>query len=265
MTFRPPLACRIMKLAPTVILLLLPLTAHAQRDSLARWALVASAGIEQLASDSQSDWVWNVIGVRRQLSRASVAIEGVTARRFDLWDRAGAADVYATLGRRTYVNVRAQFVPDAKVLPTSDIGAEAYHALGGPLEGSVGWRRMQFSTTTSNIASAGVAWTGVNTYLRTRWLGLVRDSGGPVSAFSFTARRFATDITEFVEGGLTMGREVVSVGPDQTYDVRSSTSAHLRAQRYLTRHLGFGATVSMADQERLPRRTGLTITALLRW
>jgi hypothetical protein len=57
----------------------------------------------------------------------------------------------------------------------------------------------------------------------------------------------------------------VSLGANQLNDVRRSTGAYLRAQRFLTQTFGLAGTVTYAQQRSLPSRAGLQLSLVTRW
>lgn len=251
-----------------LLLLGVPVSASVAQDSAppSTWNASATSGVETYSGStgaSQTSWLWEDAGVRRLDGRNSYGLDGILARRFGNWDRAIAADVYAGITRGSYANVHAQVTPNARFLPNEDLSAEFFQSLDRGWEVSAGARRMQYAGTGSTIGTLGVARSIGSMYLRARVITLL--AARSASSVALTARRYGKTADDFVEAGAGTGREVVSIGPAQQYDVRSTSSLYARGQRYVSRRVGFAATAAWTEEQRIPSRTGLYLSALWRW
>ena len=252
-----------MRIAKLVLLTLLGRSLSAQQPL---WTATLTSGLEAFTGDGSlpSSWLWEDARVEHKHGRTSLAAEGVVSRRYDQWDQAAIGDVYAGTTATGYFNVRALFTPSAKVLPSSDLSGELFQGFSNGWEGSVAARRMSYSTGGTTIVSGGIARSFGNEYVRARYVGLVGQGTSAGSAV-ITARHFGTSADDFVEGGLATGHEVVNIGPNQTYDIRPSTSGYVRAQYFLTPHIGVGGLGSLANQRGIPNRLGAYLNTMVRW
>jgi len=196
-----------------------------------------------------------------------VGVGALSASRFGRRDAGGFADVYHTLWRRAYGNVRVQVLPGADVLPVTDVGVEIFQGLAGGWEPSVGYRFMTFENTDVHITSASAARFLGPWYSRVRLSHATSGNlaDGSLSAAGLLRRYLVTDdATQFVEAGAGVGGEAVTTGVG-AIDVRRTSFVTVSGQRYVRRTLGLGATITHATFEGIPRRTGASVSLLARW
>jgi len=254
--------------AVAILVSVVPFARLAAQDSAPKstWDASVTSGVEAYsgaANTSQPSWLWEDAGVRRVAGRDSYGLDGILARRFGQWDRAVAADVYSGITHASYANFHAQLTPSAKFLPSEDLSAEFFQALHNAWEVSAGARRMQYASNGSTIGTLGVARSIGAMYVRARVITLL--GGHSATSFGLTGRRYGRTADDFVEGGIGTGREVVSIGANQLYDVRGTSSVYVRGQRYVSRHAGLAATASWTTEQRVASRAGFYVSALARW
>lgn len=230
------------------------------------WTGTLTTGLEGFIGDESvpPNWLWEDLRVEHKRGRTSLSGEAILSRRYDQWDQAVAAEAYFGTTSTGYANIRVLGTPNAHVLPSSDLYGEVFQGFAKTWEGSLAVRRMNFATSATTIGSAGIAHNFASDYVRLRYVGLV-GQGAHAGAGALSARHFGADPDDFFEGGLATGHEVVSIGPNQVYDIRPSTSGYVRAQYFTTPRLGFAAVASLARQAGIPNRLGAYLSAMVRW
>lgn len=233
-------------------------------DTPIAWHASAFVGIDRFSADRATwqDWQLWQAAIRRRWPVGSLQFEAQRTHRFGQWDQSYALDAYRTMSSRTYANVRVLATPSAKILPRSDVSATLYRAFDNGWEGSLGARRMEFTAGRNTIATAALARSFSVYYARVGASVLVGKGGA--SSFVAVLRR-APDPEHLVEVGAGAGREVVSINSAGSIDVRRSSSAYLRAERFMNASWGVTGSFAVNAAGAIPTRTGIQIGLLRRW
>lgn len=211
------------------------------------------------------------VGIARRHARGSVALHGISTRRFDLTDRAFAVDLYNDLWSGAYGNLRMAAAPGATVMARVDLRGEVYQALGAS-ELTASLRHQRFELAEVTTFGVGAGHYAGRWYLRPRTLvAAVGRSWSPFAAF--TARRYVGEGTDnLVDVTLGGGQEVLEVlepgeRSDGGLEVVSSAShfAGVRIQRYVNANLGVSLGGSYSGYEAIPDRWGISVGVLTRW
>ncbi len=226
-----------------------------------RWQASLTGGFESFTSQRTPWWAWDA-RIERRDGHGTLAAEAVLARRFSLTDGGGAADVYQVLWPRAYGNVRVVLAPGARVVPRLDASAELYQGVGAGWELSAGYRRMSYAGGGVDVWAASAAKYAGNWYLRVRGT-LVPTAGTVGGALGLLVRRYLASSDDLVDVSASAGKDVVTLGP-ALLEVRSTTEAALRVQRFVTPRWGLSATATYASEQGIPTRTGVTIGILRR-
>jgi YaiO family outer membrane protein len=157
-----------------------------------------------------------------------------------------AADVYKTLWRGGYVNMRYQMSTLMTALPDHDVLIELYQAAGA-WELSAGGRRMSFAETNVDFLLGSVVRYEGSWYFRLRGTMLRRSEGLEGSARAYIRRyteETISDAAGFREVFLGYGREVLLVHPSRPDIVDHALSAGARVQVFPLDPLGASLGVS---------------------
>jgi len=104
----------------------------------------------------RSDWQQLQLRGGGELGALKIYAEFSPYRRYGQSDYALAADLYAVLWEKAYVNVRAQYGLTGNFLPRGDVTLELFQALGTRQEPALGYRLMHFDSLAVHIPS--LAW-----------------------------------------------------------------------------------------------------------
>ncbi|MEO6876993.1 MAG: YaiO family outer membrane beta-barrel protein [Gemmatimonadaceae bacterium] len=221
------------------------------------------SNVERFSSELGA-WQRHSVAVRYRGASESHGVEAIAIRRFDKWNSAVALEGAKNLGRASYVALRAQFAPNADIVARSDLSATLYQSIGTGWELVPSLRVMSFPNERVGIVGLGVGRYSGLWYLSAR--GNEASQRGE-HAFTATAeaRRYATDGSlNFLDGVLSLGREVAVLGPN-VVKLQQTSSAAIRGQKLLTRNFGISATLSRNAISSLPNRFGAGISTFLRW
>ncbi|MBA3670484.1 MAG: YaiO family outer membrane beta-barrel protein [Gemmatimonadaceae bacterium] len=241
-------------------------TSHAQ--DVARpspWFASAGLGTERIRSADPvwSSWQWMGASVGRRVAGVSLIGEVLRTRRFNVWDDAVAAEIYAPVWRAAYGYLRVQASPSARVIASTDAAGELYQGFGSGWEGSAGYRRLRFGPTTTNIVSTSLGRFQGDWF--TRVAASTMTGRRNAASASLLLRRYWTVPAELAEVGVATGNEIASVGTGQQIDIRRGVSAHARVQRYFTPTVGGALVGTYASLRDVPSRIGGQARLLFRW
>jgi YaiO family outer membrane protein len=227
------------------------------------WEVDLSASSEVFAS-RLSMWQWHSVAVRYRGRSESHAIEGFTARRYDIWNSGFAAEESSTLGRGAYVALRAQVAPGAMTIARSDLSAMWYQTIGRGWEIIPSARLMSFSQDRIPIFGLGVG----------RYVGLwyfngrvsdANQSGERGLTTSVDVRRYQADASpNFFDASASFGHDV-AVLSQYVVTLRQTASLAARAQRMVSPRLGVSLGVSYEADQSLPDRYGVALSTFIRW
>jgi len=246
----------------------LPALAAAQSPSASETSNVVSFTHEHTfissANPGWADWTETRVGLMHTLDRGAIGGETARVKRFGLADVALTADTYIETWSGAYANIRGRITPQADVLPRWDAYAELFQSLGAGWEASASAWHMNVPAANVSVFGAGVGRYAGAWYLRA--LGrLSRSAGSNVGSTSILVRRYLGDSRELVEVATGTGREVVVLGAGPVVALRRTTSAHIRAQQFVTPVLGASAALSFNTFEGAPDRLGLSVGLLARF
>lgn len=192
-------------------------------------------------SPERADWSDYTVSVRRHFDRASLAVEFLGARRFDINDQAWALDAYVRLWPRAYANLRYQHGPQADLFPVRSWRAEIFQGVGRGWELSASYDRLEFSSSVDMYGIGVGKYTG-NWYLRWRRLFVPGDDGTSVSDQLLARNYYRGDGDTYVEGRVGFGRSDDSLSSSDS----NRWSASVAWVKYPTPRWGFkvGAGVS---------------------
>lgn len=231
------------------------------------WAYEWEGAVSYEGTDFSSGRVsWQSINswVRRKFTYGSVALEGIRAERFSLWDEALALETYADLWNHAYGNFRVQVTEDADILPRLSYLGEIFQGLGKGWEVSGNFRHMDFRLDQVDLYGFSFgryigAW-----YIRAR----TTFSKGPedwlVSNAGYARWYFETE-DDFIEvgGGVGEAERLLFIG-GLSEGVETQFYL-LRIQKFLNPHLGLFLAASYQDEEKLPVGRIVTLGLLVRW
>jgi YaiO family outer membrane protein len=251
----------------TVALLFLAATPATAQVIEQPWTARVAYGREVFDSDlpAWSDWETLEVSGGRRFASGAIAAGFIQTQRFGIDDPAGFLDVYRTLWKNAYGNARAQFGPDAVVIPRTDVALEVFQGFGRGWEASAGARRMAFASTTVGIGAVSLGRFVGPWFVRGR-LTQPFTSGSDENTASVAGllRRQLDERQGFVEVSAGRGGEAVTTGASNV-DVRSTSFVSASAQKYFTRHLGANLSASLVNFQGIPRRSGGTVGLIARW
>jgi YaiO family outer membrane protein len=227
--------------------------------------LEAGYGVEAFARDRSA---WQTASLRAGYRWTGVTAIGEVSlsSRFDRWDRGAAGEAYLAVSRGLSGFARIQIVPEAAVLPRTDIQAGLDRALGGGWEGGVTYRRMGFRGAAIDIVGLAATRYLGRWYLQARGT-LVPERGRTGGGIALRARRYRDPDRpdELVEVSAVLGQEVVLLGAGVRPAVRSTASLEARVVRRLSSEWGVSAGLSWAREERVPSRFGARLALRRDW
>lgn len=228
----------------------------------AEWGASLSYGFESFTSSWAAWQAWTVRLERKDAS-GSIAVEGLDATRFGIWDQGGALDTYHLLWRRAYANLRLGLAPNAQVTPRLDLTAEVYQGLPGAWETSASYRRMSYVGTGVNLWGASLAKYVGNWYVIAR-VTAVPQAGKLGGGVSLLVRRYLQTADDYLDLSAGTGSEVVTLAADRVAVDRSRFIA-ARLQRFVTARIGISLAATYNTQQGIPTRRGLALGAMYRW
>jgi YaiO family outer membrane protein len=216
------------------------------------------------AQPGWTDWTETRVGLVHTLARGALGGEVARVGRFGLVDVALTADTYVETWSGAYANIRGRVTPQADVLPRWDVYAEVFQSLGGGWEASASAWRMNVPAADVSVFGAGIGCSAGAWYLRAVGR-LSRSAGSDVGSTLVSVRRYLGDSRQLVEVSGATGREVVVLGAGPVVALRRTTSAQVRAQRFLTSAFGASGALSFGTFEGAPDRVGLSVGLLARF
>jgi len=247
-----------------VLLLLLQTAAPA--DTFRHWRGELGVGAEFHDSDARTTWTAARAALGYRWARGGVNADLVRTERFDQVDQTVGVEAYLPAGRRTSFYLRAGVTPEAEVVPEYDLTAEATRGLGGGWEGTLRYRRMEYSTEGVDIISAGVGYYLARWYLRFNG-SLAPREGTAGWNTAFAARRYLdprrpeSTLDLFAD----VGREVVTLAPPQPPDLRLTSTIGARWQHPVARRTGLSVSLYRNTEEEAPSRIGTGVGGYLTW
>lgn len=217
------------------------------------WGGAAGYGVEAFRSDREA-WQQSRVAVQRRFTTGAASLEAGHWRRNGSTDPFVATDLYRSVGRAGYGNLRVQVAPYADTIARTDVLAEGYVALGGGWEGSLGLRHLTFDANTVALGTGSLARYVGNWLVRARAVVVPSEATGLSTALS---ARYLIDgvgglTAPFVEATLGQGQEPV-VTPDGTAQIRQSWVVAVRGQRPVLGPVGLSLSASYTADGTLTR------------
>ncbi len=218
-------------------------------DRLRPWEASVSENDDWFSNGTS--WQERQIQVRRATQVGSLIVRGSRAERFGLTDNLFEVDMYPRFRTGTYAYVSVGWAPDARLYPKYRYGADLYQSLGAGFEGSFGFRRLEFSSTTDIYVASMNKYVG--NWLLTGRMYYVPDRTGATSrSYHGSFRRyFGADGTNYVGARYSHGfsrEEVLSLND---FEVLNSDTVAGELNTTLGRRLRLGVSGTTSNQERL--------------
>ena len=172
------------------------------------------------------------------LSARQNAALGPVIARYSMVDRGPLRDDRLTLEAypafsRGYLAIAGAIATEGTVYAQSMASAELFASLTDRIEGSVGYRRMNFATGIDMLGGSLAAYAG-QFMLGARGMHVLNDGGTSVV---LSARRFLGDEGQYVGARLATGSVPVELRTPTDFEVRFSQAAALEARAVVARRL----------------------------
>jgi YaiO family outer membrane protein len=178
------------------------------------WTATLSYAIDRF-SDDRVPWHEQAVALSRSTPIGAIAFRGTRAVRFSRNDVQLEVEMYPVLRAGTYAFVGFGFASDASLYPRRRAAIDLYQSLGGGVEVSAGYRRLEFTDDTDIYLATLTKYFG-------HWMasGKVYHVPGqgpidPTSYHGIVRRYFGADGTSFIGAGYGDGlsrEEVRSTG-----------------------------------------------------
>ncbi len=154
--------------------------------------------------DDRATWTETAATIGRMTPVGRVLARASTSQRFGMSDTQFEIEAYPRLRPGTYGHVNFGASVDKALYPGSRVGLELYQSLGGGFEGSLGWRRLGFATTTNIYVGSLTKYAG-NWMLTGRAYFIPAEPSDSTSYHGVVRRYFGTDGTSFFGMGYSHG------------------------------------------------------------
>lgn len=239
----------------TVLFVALTAAAHAQPADPAAsgWGGAAGYSVETFRSDRAS-WQRSRVAIQRRFESGAAALEAGHWRRNGATAPFLATDLYRSVGRAGYGNLRLQVAPGAEVIAQVDVLGEGYVSLGGGWEASAGVRHLAFEANAVTLGTGSLARYAGNWLVRAR---AVVSPGAATGVSTALSARYLIDgvgglTAPFVEATVGQGQEPI-VAPGGTAAIRQSWVAAVRGQRPVLGPVGLSLSASYTADGTLTR------------
>lgn len=220
------------------------------------WGGTAGYHVEAFRAD-RAPWQRAQVAVQRRFATGAAAVEAGLSDRNGATDPFVGADLYRAAGAAGYGNLRAVVAPGAEAIARVDVLGEAYVALGGGWEGSLGARHLVFEENAVTLGTGSVARYLGNWLVRGR--AVVSTQEAVTVSTTLSARYLIEGVggltAPFVEVTAGQGQEPI-VAPDGAADVRQSWVLAARGQRALVGRVGLAVGASYTADGTLTRWGG---------
>lgn len=224
-------------------------------------------------TERNSPWHTVTGGLKYNFDRASVAVQSISTQRFDLFDQGFVADGYFDLWSGAYGNLRAQWVPDADVLPQFDVLGELYQTFAETWEVSGAYRLMSYPSNQIHFVQGSVGKYWGNWYFRAQpilfFANNATQEAGPGGNLTLWARYYYGTVDDYVEMRTGLGRRIAVVGSsaEEGATLQGQTNAFglISAQHFFTPQLGLVGTLNYNYDQQFPDRFGASLGSLYRF
>lgn len=224
----------------------------------------------QAFQQTQVPWHTVTLGLGHYFDWGFVALQGMGTSRFNTFDQAVGADVYADLWPGAYGNARVMLDWNPQVLPRVDLFTQLYQVLFTNFELSGGYRLMSFPADNVHFFNLGFGGYFGNWYvgLQPMFLTSGQGPGGQISGW---ARYILNTADDYVDLRVGAGRRVgiIGVGTDASggpqLQGQSSFFGALTGQYFINPNVGFYGVLNYNYDDQFPSRYGITVGNKLRW
>lgn len=218
-------------------------------DQAREWQVSVSR-TEEWFSDSKIDgWHESQLSMKRRMPiLGSLTLRFSRAQRYGITGNQAEIEIYPHFRRGTYAYLGAGYSYDANWYPHYRIGAELYQNLGHRFEGSVGMRRMAFSTNINVFTASLGRYQGK--WLFTGRTYLTPDLNGVAPSIHFYARRYLNDNGDYFGFRVSRGSSLFESVRESNLDLLRATSVSAELSRTVARrwNLTFHAGISQEDR-----------------
>lgn len=174
------------------------------------WALSLSYGISDF-SPNRGHWSDYSFTLRHYWENASLALEYLSAERFDNNADAVALDAYVDLWRRAYTNLRYQYSLDPDHYPDYSYRMEIFQGVGKGWELAGSYDHLNFDGNSVDMYGAGLGKYKGNWYLRWRTLFVPSTARLGISHRALARYYYAGNGDDYMEinGGFSRGGEFI--------------------------------------------------------
>ncbi len=219
-------------------------------DRLRPWEVSASESYDWF-SDRRTSWRERQISVRRATPAGSIIVRGSRAERFGLADSQLELEMYPRFRAGTYAYVSAGWAPNERLYPEYRYAADLFQSLGAGFEGSLGYRRLGFSSKTDIYVATLNKYVG-NWLLASRLFYVPDRTGATSRSYHGALRRyFGADGTSFVGARYSRGSAREEVRNLNDFEVLGSNTVAGEVSTALGGRFHLGVSGSTSDQERV--------------
>lgn len=213
-------------------------------------------------SPSRADWTEGALSVRRHFDRGSLALEILSAHRFNSSDQAWALDAYAGLWSRAYANLRYQHAPSARLYPGNSWRVEVFQGVGKGWELSASIDHLGFGDGV-DLYGFGVGKYVGRFYIRGRRLYIPKDNGDSTSDRLQVRYYYKGDADNYFEvaGGWGRSEDRLFGGISNQSSKHSISVSYVR---FPTPRFGFKIGAGMGQGDGFDDRS-VSGTLYLRW
>ena len=208
--------------------------------------------------DHSSTWQEESVSLKRGLNAGSLILRFSRASRFGIHSTLSEVDWYPALRPGTYLYVNAGYSPQGALYPTYRGAAEIYQNLGKGYEGSLGMRRLQFTSSHINI------FTGTFGRYHKNWYGSLRTYIVPDShqgtsvSYQLLARRYFHDSQRYASFRYSHGSTPFEVQSINEVGILNSSSYAGEVNWQMADRVFLNITGGTAREDRIDR-LGLTL------
>lgn len=228
------------------------------------WEALVQYDFQPFLGGTQPPWHTVTGGLRYTHDSGSIALQGLTATRFDLWDQAVVAEAWQDLWPGAYGNLRLLGTVGPEVLPSWDVFGELFQSFADTWELSGSYRLMQFNSGGVHFAQLGVGKYLGNWYLRAQPMAFFANEG-PGASLTLWARYFLDSADNYVELRTGVGRRIVTLDAGPRIQGQTNAFGILSSQYFFTPQFGLIGALSYNYDEAFPAQLGFSLGSKLRW
>jgi YaiO family outer membrane protein len=218
-------------------------------DQAREWQASVSRTEEWFSDPKIDGWHELQLSLKRRTPiLGSVTLRFDEAQRYGIAGHQAEIEIYPHIRRGMYAYLGAGYSYDANWYPHYRIGAELYQNLGHRFEGSVGLRRMAFSTNINVYTASLGRYQGK--WLFTGRTYLTPDLNGLSHSIHFSARRYLNDAGDYFGFRVSRGSSLFESVRESDLDLLRATSVTAELSRTVARrwNLTFHAGISQEDR-----------------